>query len=65
MLFSDVREDMYLTDGWSLLEVVARWIGDHWAPSTPRTVVCLDALSEQMVVLSEHDLAGYWELQPW
>jgi hypothetical protein len=65
MLFIDVREDMYLTDGWSLLEVIARRIGDHWPPSAPRGVVCLDALTEQMVVLSEHDLAGYWELQAW
>jgi hypothetical protein len=65
MLFIDVREDMYLTDGWSLLEVIARLIGDHWAPTTPRRVVCLDALTEQMVVLSEHDLTRYWELQAW
>jgi hypothetical protein len=65
MLFIDVRENMYLTDGWSLLEVIARRIGDHRAPSTPRRVFCLDSLTEQMVVLSEHDLARYWELQAW
>jgi hypothetical protein len=65
MLFMDVRENMYLTDGWALLEVVARRIGDQTALRARRRVVCLDALSEQLVELSEHELRGYWELQPW
>ena len=65
MLFVDVREDMYLTDGRSLLEVIARRIGDQRALSTPRRVVCVDAFTEQLVVLSEDELARYWELQAW
>lgn len=65
MLFVDVREDMYLTDGWSVLEVIGRRIGDHRALSTPRRVLCVDAFTEQLVVLREHELARYWELQAW
>ena len=65
MLFVDVREDMYLTDGWSLLEVIARRIGYNRALSTPPRVVCVDAFTEQLVVLSEHELARFWELQAW
>jgi hypothetical protein len=65
MLFIDVRENMYLTDGWALLEVIARRIRDHTVLSAPRIVVCLDALTEQLVELSEHELARYWELQAW
>lgn len=65
MLFIDVREDMYLTDGWALLEVIARPIRDHTVLNTRRIVVCVDALTEQLVELSEHDLARYWEVQAW
>ena len=65
MLFIDVRENMYLTDGWVLLEVITRRIRDHRAPRARRMVVCLDALTEQLVELSEQELARYWELQAW
>lgn len=65
MLFIDVRENMYLTDGWALLEVIARRIRDHTLLCTRRIVVCVDALSEQLVELSEHELARYWEIQAW
>jgi hypothetical protein len=65
VLFIDVREDMYLTDGCALLEVIARRIADRRAVTAQRIVVCLDALTEQLVELSEHELARYWELQAW
>jgi len=65
MLFCDARENMYLTDGWALLEVIARRIGGHSALGPRRMLVCLDALTENLVELSEHELARYWELQAW
>jgi hypothetical protein len=65
MRFNDVRETMYLTDGWAMLEVIGRRIGDHSARSARSAVICQDALTEQLVELNEHELARYWELQPW
>jgi len=65
VLFSDVRQNMYLTDGWALLEVIARRIGGQSALAPRRILVCLDALTEQLVELSEHELGRYWELQAW
>jgi hypothetical protein len=65
VLFIDVGDNMYVTDGWALLEVIARRRGDHSALSARRTVVCLDALTEQIVELTERQLARYWELQAW
>jgi hypothetical protein len=65
MLFSDVRDSMYLTDGWGLLEVIAPRTDITWTRGARRIAVCLDALTEQLVELSEHELAGYWELQAW
>lgn len=60
-----MRDNMYLTDGWALLEVIALRLGDHRALSARRRVVCLDALTEQLVELNERELARYWELQAW
>lgn len=65
VLFIDVVDNMYVTDGWALLEVIARQRGDHSALSARRIVVCLDALTEQIVELNERELARYWELQAW
>jgi hypothetical protein len=63
--FIDVRESMYLTDGWAMLEVIGRRVAGHGARSARPTVICHDALTEQLVELSEHELARYWELQAW
>jgi hypothetical protein len=65
VLSIDVGDNMYVTDGWALLEVIARRRGDHSALSARRIVVCLDALTEQIVELNERELARYWELQAW